>query len=185
MKFAIALLAAVLLVPVCAVAQQAASPAPATKSSEPAPTEDSIRKLLQLTEARSVVDGIRQQMKSASASMVKQMLQGQAVPPEKQQAVDAALAKMDEAEGELLSWDKLEAIYIKVYRQTFTQKEVDSMIAFYSSPAGQAVVHKLPAALQSTMTAVQQQMAADLVPKIQQITQDLAKQLKSQGGAEN
>jgi hypothetical protein len=179
-KIAIALLAAVLLGPMCAFAQPAAPAAPPAASSEPAPTDDSIRQLLQLTDVRSLIASMRQQMKSVYSSMVKKMLEGQTIPQEKQQLIDASLAKIDEAEGEMLSWERLEPLYIKVYQQTFTQVEVDGMIAFYASPAGQAVVHKMPLAVQNTMSAMQQQVASDLIPKLQQITQDLAKQLKGQ-----
>ena len=182
-KIAIALVAAFLLAaPVCAVAQPAASPAPGAASSEPAPTDDSIRQLLQLTDVRSLLDGMRQQTKTLSSSMLKKMLEGQTFSPQDHQAIDAALAKIDQLEFELLSWDRLEPLYLKVYQQTFTQSEIDGMIAFYASPAGQAVVHKMPLVVQNTMGAMQQQMMSELMPKIQQVMQELSKQLESPSG---
>lgn len=182
MKIAIALVAAFVMAPLCAVAQPVASPAPSAASSEPAPTSDSIRRLLQLTDVRALIDTMHAQMKALSSAMVQKMLQGQAVSQEQQQTIDAALERIDKLESEQLSWEKLEPLYVKVYQQTFTQSEVDGMIGFYSSPAGQAVVRKLPLAVQNSVGAIQQQMATDLIPKLQQLTEDLANQLKTRPG---
>ena len=55
------------------------------------------------------------------------------------------------------------------------------MIAFYSSPAGQAVVAKLPLVAQNTMAAMQQQMKS-LMPQAQQIAKDTATEINSQHG---
>jgi hypothetical protein len=179
-KIAIALVAAMLLGPTCALAQPPA-PAPAPVTSGPAPTDDSIRHLLQVMNARELVDNIHVQMKSISSSMLSKLLQGKPISPEQQQAIDTAMTRIEEAEAALLSWEKLEPLYLKIYRETFTQAEVDGMITFYSSPVGQAVVRKLPQAMQSAVTTMQQQVVTELLPKLTQITQDLAQQLHGPG----
>ena len=43
---------------------------------------------------------------------------------------------------------------LKHAKSTYTQEEVDSMIAFYSSPVGQAVVAKTPLMLKQAMSEI-------------------------------
>jgi len=79
---------------------------------------------------------------------------------------------------ESLNWESLEPGYLEVYGKTFSQSEIDSMISFYSSPAGHAVILKLPLAMQNTMAMVQQRMQA-LIPRIQQMAKDAAAEMKA------
>jgi hypothetical protein len=180
-KIAIALLSTFVLAgPACALAAQAPAPSSPATSSDPAPTADSIRQLLQMTDIRKIADALPAQMKAMYSGMIQKMLEGQTVSSEQQQVIDTMLAKMEELMREEMSWETLEPLYIKIYQDTFTQSEIDGMMAFYSTPAGQAVIHKLPLAMQNTMTAVQQHMMNNMLPKIQQMVQDVAKQIKAQ-----
>lgn len=79
-------------------------------------------------------------------------------------------------------WDVMEPIYLKLYADSFSQAEVAGMLSFYRSPVGHAVVQKLPLVMQNTMTSMQQRMAA-LVPKIQQLAQETAAEIKAQNAA--
>jgi hypothetical protein len=79
---------------------------------------------------------------------------------------------------EELSWDKLKDGFIQVYRDTFTQEEMDGIIAFYKSPAGQAFVDKQPALMKNTMALMQQRMGP-MMQKIQQMTEETAKEIKA------
>ncbi|RYD75034.1 MAG: DUF2059 domain-containing protein, partial [Verrucomicrobiaceae bacterium] len=44
------------------------------------------------------------------------------------------------------------------YQKSFTQEELDGIIAFYKTPAGVALVKKMPVVMQQTMIAMQQLM---------------------------
>ena len=69
------------------------------------------------------------------------------------------------------SWPVLEPAYIKLYMGTYTESELDGMLAFYKSPAGQAmlnndshlkagvmqIVHSHMGDFESKMQALQQQ----------------------------
>jgi hypothetical protein len=69
-----------------------------------------------------------------------------------------------------LSWGNLKKIYIPIYRESFTQEEIDGLIAFYSSPAGNALVVKMPIVAQKSMAATQQL----IVPMMQQMQKAVA-----------
>jgi hypothetical protein len=77
-----------------------------------------------------------------------------------------------------MSWARYEPLLFNVYRQSFTQSEVDGMLTFYRSDAGRAVIAKMPTVMQNTMQLVQQQMA-QVMPKLQQIQQEAVAKLEA------
>ena len=148
-------------------------------ASDPKPSDASVRRLLELMGARKIVDDVPRQVDSVMVGMLQNMLQGREIPHEQQQLIDAMRANMTKLMRDEFNWDTMQPIYLQVYRDTFSQAEVNSMIAFYGSPTGQAVAKKLPLALQNTMTIMQQRTAA-LMPKIQQMVRDTAEQIRAE-----
>ena len=170
-----------------AVAQTVATApaAPATSAaSVPAadrPTDDSIRQLLQIQKAQSILQRVAQQVDGSFTAMLNQQLQDKTLSDEDRQRIEAARERLKVLTGKVLTWENMEPMYLKIYGDSFSQSEIDSMIAFYSSPAGQAVVAKLPLVAQNTMAAMQQQMKS-LMPQAQQIAKDTATEINSQHG---
>ena len=78
-----------------------------------------------------------------------------------------------------MTWEKLEPLYIKVYQDAFTQEEIDGILAFYGTPAGQALIKKMPDVLKKSTMEMQTRMNA-LVPQLQKIQQDAFNELKAQ-----
>lgn len=144
------------------------------------PSEQSVRELLALMQARNMINTAMKQMDATMRPMMQQALGGRGQLSEReQQIVDDAHARIQAVMHEELRWDNFEPMMISAYRNTFSQKEIDGMKAFYSSPIGQAVVAKLPMVTQQNMQAMQGRMA-DMIPRIQQIQKDMAAQLKAE-----
>lgn len=59
----------------------------------------------------------------------------------------------------------------KLYAEVFTEKELEGIIQFYKSEAGQAVINKMPEMLQKVL-GMAEQVAKDLQPKIEKIIQE-------------
>ncbi len=76
-----------------------------------------------------------------------------------------------------LDWQKLKPQYIAIYDETFTLPELEGMLTFYRSPAGQAVVTKMPTVMSKGM-AVGQDAMRDLLPEIQKMAADFAANIK-------
>jgi hypothetical protein len=73
----------------------------------------------------------------------------------------------------------------KLYAEVFTEKELEGIIQFYKSEAGQAVIKKMPEMLQKVLSMAEQ-LAKDLQPKIEKIIQeyrDRQKGNKKEGSA--
>lgn len=174
MRILIALVVACLSVTAPAFAQSPNTAAQAQSK----PSEASVRHLLDVIQARQIVQAMSEQMDTMFDNVVNKQLEGQNITPEQQKQIDARRnAARDLVKG-LLSWDSMETLYLKVYGDTFTQQEIDGMTAFYTSPTGQAVIAKMPLAVKNSMAQMQQQVR-EMIPKIQQMAKDAADQVKS------
>jgi len=128
-----------------------------TAAAAQAPSEASIDRLLTLMNAQGNITN----MQAAMDRMGQTMLQQSGVPATAQASHDRVMAIVREE----MSWEKFKPKIMQVYRDTFTQEEIDGLIAFYESPAGRAYVAKVPVVAAKTMELAQQQMQS-LLPKI-------------------
>ncbi|PYI94349.1 MAG: hypothetical protein DME97_02510 [Verrucomicrobia bacterium] len=151
------------------------SPAPSGPASEA-----SIKQLLELAQAHKLIDSVMNQMDNLMQQSIAQATKGQKIPPKVQKDIDQRHAEMIAMMKELLDWSKLEPMYVRVYQKTFSQQEVDGMIAFYKTPAGQAVIGKMPAVMQNTIEEMQQLMGP-VMQKMQQMQQDVVAEMKTEG----
>jgi hypothetical protein len=143
------------------------------------PTDASIKQLLEVAQARKLVDSVMKQMDNLLEESVAQATQGQKIPPKIQNDIDARRAEVTGMMKELLDWTKLEPMYVRVYQKTFNQQEVDGMIAFYKTPAGQAVIGKMPAVMQNTIEEMQRSMGP-VMQKVRKLQQDVAAEMKAE-----
>jgi hypothetical protein len=167
-----------LVLTLCAAFVHAAENPSATPSAPP--TEASIKQLLEVARAHKLVDSVMTQMDNLMQQTIAQATQGQKIPPKVQKDIEASRTEMFSMMKELLDWTKLEPMYVRIYQKTFTQQEVDGMIAFYKTPAGQAVIGKMPAVMQNTIEEMQQMMGP-VMQKIQKTQQDVVAEMKAEG----
>jgi uncharacterized protein len=121
-----------------------------------APASDaSIRQMLELTNAQQIIEGVKAQMGAMMNTAMQNATRGQTLTPERQAVIDRMSAKMSAVASDMLTWDALLPIYLRTYRDSFTQDEIDGVIKFYKSPAGQAYVKKLPLVMQNVMREMQ------------------------------
>jgi len=150
---------------------------PATAADKPA-SEASIKRLMEVSNSKKLVDSALLQMNSIMKTSMKQALADQALSPEQEKVMLETQDKLTDVVKDELTWDTLEPMFLDIYQQTFTQKEVDGMLAFYKSPAGQAVIKKMPQVMQTTMQITQARMAK-LIPKMQQIAEEGLAKMKA------
>ncbi len=141
--------------------------------SEVKPTHESIRHLLEVMEAKSLVESMNKQLDAYFKAVLAKSLEGKTVTAEQQQKIDKVREKFVDLIHETMSWESMEPTYFELYEKTFSQSEIDSMITFYGSPAGHAIVRKLPLVTQNAM-ALMQQRVQTLMPRIQAMVRDAA-----------
>jgi hypothetical protein len=139
------------------------------------PTEASVERLLTLTRAEAVIDqvyaGIEQSMRQGMLAATA----GRTLNAEQQRMIDLAPARLAAVMKQEMSWASMKADYIEIYRSSFEQAEIDGLIAFYESPAGQAFVAKMPTVVQKSMQVSQSRMQS-FVPKLQAAMKDTLKE---------
>ncbi len=152
---------------------------PALYSAETPPTDASLKKLLEVAQVHQTVDAMMAQIDTMMQNMFQQITAGQKVSPEMAKMFEKSRADVKEVFKETMSWEKLEPMYMRVYRKSLTQSEVDGMVAFYQTPAGKAVIIKMPVILQNSMAEATQMMG----PIIQR-AQEMEKQLMAEAQKE-
>jgi hypothetical protein len=121
-----------------------------------APASDaSIRQMLELTNAQQMIDGMKGQITGMMNTAMQNAMTGLTLTPARQAVLDRMTAKMSAVVTDMLNWDDLLPIYMRTYRDSFTQDEIDGAIKFYKSAAGQAYVKKLPLVMQNVMREMQ------------------------------
>ena len=128
----------------------------------------------------------KQSMQRAMAMMnnpaMLQRMSGVQLPPGQQQAMQQLTGKIFPILSRALSWESIEPDYIKLYADTFTEKQIDDIIAFYKSPTGQVLAEKEPVLVQE-QSAIAQQRLIGIMPEIQKTIKDFAAQQKEKAKA--
>jgi hypothetical protein len=138
--------ACLLAVTVCAGAQTTVSVAPDAASKE------DVKKLFDVMASRQQMEQMMQQLFNQMRSMNRDQLKKK--HPE---VSDAELARRDRESEDLIENFPMEEMLndmIPIYQRHFTKSDIDALIAFYSSPAGQKFLHETPAVTAETMRAV-------------------------------
>lgn len=91
---------------------------------------------------------------------IKEALKGKSVGAEEEKAIRKMRAGMIAVFRKEMSWESMEPFYISIYRDHFTQAEIDGLLAFYRSEAGKAMTRKMPLIMQASMSEVQKRMPA-------------------------
>ena len=129
------------------------------------PSQASIENLMAATKAETMMDSVYSVMEQVMRQGMKQAAQGQSLSAEQQRALDAVPAKFMAVMRDEMNWQKLKPLYVQLYRDTFDQEEIDGMLVFYATPAGQAVINKMPVLVQKSM-AMSQSLMQSILPKV-------------------
>ncbi len=122
------------------------------------PTSESIETLLTLTKTEALIESVYGNVEQAMRQGMAQAVAGKNLSAEQQRSLEATPKRFVTIMREELSWESLKPMYIEIYRDSFTQEEIDGLIAFYQSPVGMAFVNKMPIVMQKSMTSMQARM---------------------------
>lgn len=136
----------------------AAQPAP---SGPPSP--ESVHKLVALLKVDRAREVTVAMIDRPISMAVQRALQGQEPSDDEKKEIADLHAKVTAAVNDCLSDSMLEGLYEKAYAHTFTQDEIDGLIAFFSTPVGRAYVDHEPALMQQTNAAIQKALRAKMM----------------------
>ena len=127
-----------------------------------------VDRLLEVMRARETMESMMPQLEASQLEMMEQMTAGRTLTAAEHALFERIAARNAATIREMLTWEKLVPTYRDIYRQTFDTRDMQAMIDFYGSPAGQRVLDRMPQLVQHTMAAMQ----SLLVPVMQQMQQD-------------
>jgi hypothetical protein len=120
---------------------------------------ESIDRLVADTKLEKLFDTMSTNVDQVMRRSMEASTQGQQLSPAQRRVIDATAAKFVQVMREEMTWDKMRPLYVQIYQESFTQEEIDGLIAFYESPAGVAFVEKMPFVMQKSMSIMQSRMA--------------------------
>ena len=135
-----------------------------------APADASLDELLELAQGEKMIAIMHADIEKNLLQGVRAGMGGREPTPEEQRIVEAMVRTAGEVLREEVTWARLKPVMLEVYRESYTQEEVDGQIAFYRSPVGRSVAAKMPATMQRSMAA-SQQMMQPIMPRMMQAMQ--------------
>jgi len=127
--------------------------------------EAKIGRLLDAMNADATINQLFEQIKSMTVAQMP------AATPEQTAKAREVQDKILDLVKSRIGWDKMRPAYIKLYDETFSEEEISGILAFYESPAGRAMLAKMPTLLTKLIEVAQAQMT-DLQPEIQRIMRE-------------
>jgi hypothetical protein len=132
------------------------------------------------------MDRMMNQMMGQMTDFVKQQVQettkeapgANQMTPAQKKLTDDFLNKVMDVTVDSLGWKTLEPEYAKLYASTYTDEELDGIITFYNSTAGQAMLDKTPDVTAGTLKIVEAKMV-EFQPKLKEMQDDYLKQMKA------
>ena len=116
---------------------------------------------------------IGNQMKSAA---LQRTFHGP-LSPAQQKLANEFQDKLNQVLAPVITWDNLKPIYVNLYAKNFTEPEIDGILAFYKSSAGQAMVTKSPQLMSEANQTVRQRVVA-VQPKVQVLMKEYMEKSK-------
>ncbi len=129
------------------------------------PSTASIETLLEVTRTKLLVEEMPALIQPTMRIAMAEAIGDKQLTPKRQEAMARFQQKFLALMREELSWDVLGPMYVQVYTETFTQEEVDAFVEFYRTPAGKALIEKMPLVMARTQSI----MSARIAPLIEKM----------------
>lgn len=91
-------------------------------------------------------------------------------------AIDNFHSKVQALTESKVNWPLLQPAYVDLYARTFTDEELDGILAFYKSPTGKSFLEKSPALTADAQKITQDQLVA-IQPQLNQLVQDFQRSM--------
>jgi hypothetical protein len=140
-----------------------------------APSDESILKMMKSLQLQATLDQLVAQLDAGMKAGLKQAMEGKELTPLQTAQMGQLQTRMSAIIREDLSFAKVQDVYVQSLRESFTQDEVNSINAFYSSPAGKAMMEKLPVATRKAQNLLQVRMGP-IMQKIKTMQMDFMKE---------
>lgn len=149
----------------------------AAHADAPASKQAKAEELLQLTHMDRLMTQMLDQMSMRMKTTADEQAASMHMTPAQKTLYDDYQQKLSQLLASNLTWDKMKPIMVQVYSDTYTDQELDGILAFYRSPAGQAMVAKSPELMTKTRNTMIERMSS-LQSQVQQLSKEFAEKMQ-------
>lgn len=143
-----------------------AQPAPASSDGQQlASKEAKVREMFALIHMNATYAQLTDQMFATEKESIERLFPVGSMNPAQRRDYEAFLGQVKAFVGQSFSWESLEPEFIDIYAHELSDADLDGILAFYRSPAGEDLVAKTPVMLQQA-SAVAQQHLAKMAPEM-------------------
>jgi hypothetical protein len=140
--------------------------APCMAQAEPAKPE-TIEELLVVSKSQDLIESTYKTVdENLQANMSQALSQIPGDTEERRAYLESFSRKVGQIMREEMNWNTLKPMFMRIYGDSFTQEELVGVLDFYKTPAGQAMINKMPLVMQKSMAEMQQRMG----PMMQRIS---------------
>jgi hypothetical protein len=165
------------------VAQPAATPDAASASipADQQPSKEQLNKLFELMNVRDQLASItkmmpalmQQQMQAQMEQMKKDHPEMASMSDEQEQETTKVMNKFMTRVFDVYNADEMIEDMSAIYQRHLSRSDVDGLIAFYSSPAGQHMIAMVPVIMQEYMPLVMHRMQDRMKPLIDEMGKEV------------
>lgn len=127
-------------------------------------------------------EALSRQMMDQAHHNVQAEVMRPGTPAELQPILKEYADKMVAVVDRQLRWTVMRPKVAQFYAESFTEPELDSILTFYRSPAGKALVQKMPTLMNKSMELGQQQLQSAR-PEIQKLSDEMITKMKAKAAA--
>ncbi len=153
-----------------------AAAVPAARADE-ASHRAKVEEMLRLTKTESGLHEQLTNLQTRVGELAKQQFNLPSPTADQTAAIAEYQTKVQQITTEEVGWEQVRPVIVKLYSDSFTDADLDGIIAFYKSPAGEALVAKMPQVAAKTTGTVQDRIK-ELQPKLAALTQSYAEKMK-------
>lgn len=122
------------------------------------PSDESILKMMNALQLHVTLDQMVAQLDSGMKAGMKELAKGKELDPVRTAELGQLQSRISATIKDEFSFARMKDIYLKVYGEMFTQEEVNAINAFYASPAGKAMIEKIPLATKKATPLLHERM---------------------------
>jgi hypothetical protein len=132
---------------------------------------ESVERLMQVMKVEMQFETVQAQALPLMQNAMRQTVGTRMSPAESERLVNVVMPRLDAVVREELSWATLKPAFAAIYADTFTQEEVDGLIAFYEGPIGRSLIAKTPELTRRSFLLMQDRMGP-LMQRVSQLARD-------------
>ncbi len=144
------------------------------------PTDQSIQQLFKVMDldklTKETIAQLKPELDEQANQIIEMTVQKDQLSDKEKSIAKQLSQKMYDKTMQMMAWKDLEPVYSQVYKESFSQEEIQAQIDFYSTAIGQSILKKTPIVAQKTMSLMSDRMREAVLSQTRDL-KDIFKQL--------